>query len=39
MLSYLPVLNFSGSSVNVSVANGYLTVTTFSGSTVNVGIT
>ena len=39
MLSYLSVLNYSGSSVNVSVANGYLPVLTFSGSTTNVGIT
>ena len=39
MISYLAVTDFSGASVNVSVANGYLPVLTFGGSTVNVGVT
>jgi hypothetical protein len=39
MLSYLQVTDFSGSQVNISVANGYLPVLTFGGSTTNVGIT
>jgi hypothetical protein len=36
--SYLPVINFSGSAVNISVANGYLPVTNRSGSTIQITI-
>jgi hypothetical protein len=36
--SYLPVINFSGSAVNISVANGFLPVTNRAGSTIQITI-
>jgi hypothetical protein len=38
LLSYLPVINFAGSAVNISVANGFLPVLNRSGSTIQITI-
>ena len=36
--TYLPIINFSGSAVNISVANGFLPVTNRAGSTIQITI-
>jgi len=36
--TYLPVIDRSGSAVNISVANGYLPVTNRAGSTIQITI-
>lgn len=36
--TYLPIINRSGSAVNISVANGYLPVTNRAGSTIQITI-